>query len=309
MTDIEWTNETFNPWWGCTAVSPGCAHCYAEAFALRGVGIEGGPVRWGRGAVRRRTSEKYWKAPLAWNARAGRRGVRLKVFCASMADVFDVEVEPSWRVDLWDLVRRCRNLDWQILTKRPENIRAMLPPDWGEGWPHVWLGTSVEDQIRANTRIPVLAAIPAAVRFLSAEPLLGPVTLDLRGISWVICGGESGRSARPLDPAWALSVRDQCVANKVPFFFKQWGGKKKKGAGKKLEGRTWRQFPKSPFQQVRRRKLIAAAVGRYAGKNERLPIDRRISEELEKRARLEGISRREYLDRILRQTLGELTAI
>jgi len=304
MTSIEWTQETFNPWWGCTAVSPGCAHCYAEAFALRGVGIEGGPVAWGRGMDRRRNPSDYWKAPLDWNARAGRSGVRLKVFCASMCDVFDSEVDLSWRVDLWDLVRRCQNLDWQILTKRPENIQAMLPQDWGEGWENVWLGTSVEDQIRADARIPVLSGIPAAVRFLSVEPLLGPVVLDLRNISWVICGGESGRSARPLDPAWALSVRDQCVENKVPFFFKQWGGRDKKAAGKILEGRTWRQFPKSPFRKNRRRKLIAAAVGRYAGKNERLPVDRAVSTELEKRARLEGISRREYLDRLLRKALN-----
>jgi len=221
-----------------------------------------------------------------------------------MCDVFDSEVDLSWRVDLWDLVRRCQNLDWQILTKRPENIQAMLPQDWGEGWENVWLGTSVEDQIRADARIPVLSGIPAAVRFLSVEPLLGPVVLDLRNISWVICGGESGRSARPLDPAWALSVRDQCVENKVPFFFKQWGGRDKKAAGKILEGRTWRQFPKSPFRKNRRRKLIAAAVGRYAGKNERLPVDRAVSTELEKRARLEGISRREYLDRLLRKALN-----
>jgi len=303
MTSIEWTDYTFNPWWGCTAVSPGCAHCYAETWARRGVGIAGGPVSWGKGEVRRRTSKKYWREPIDWDARAGRQGVRLKVFCASMADVFDAEVDSSWRADLWDLVCRCRNLDWQILTKRPDNIMGMLPPDWGEGWPHVWLGTSVEDQIRADQRIPVLTDIPATLRFLSVEPLLGPVTLDLRGVSWVICGGESGQSARSLDPAWAIAVRDQCVANKVPFFFKQWGGRNKKVAGKKLEGRTWRQFPQSPFQQVRRRKLIAAAVGRYAGKNERLPIDRRISEELEKRARLEGISRREYLDRLLKKAL------
>lgn len=102
-------------------------------------------------------------------------GVRIKVFCASMCDVFDAEVDPAWRVDLWDLIRGCRNLDWQLLTKRPENIRAMLPEDWGEGWPHVWLGAIVEDQIRAAARIPVLAGIPAALRFLSVEPLLGPV--------------------------------------------------------------------------------------------------------------------------------------
>jgi len=156
-----------------------------------------------------------------------------------MCDVFDAEVDPSWRADLWDLIRRCQNLDWQLLTKRPENIRAMLPPDWGDGWKNSWLGTTVEDQCRADARIPVLAGIPAAVRFLSVEPLLGPVTLNLWQISWVICGGESGPSARPLDPAWAISVRDQCVENKVPFFFKQWGGRDKKAAGKRLEGRTW----------------------------------------------------------------------
>lgn len=286
-------------------VSPGCVNCYAATFAQRGVGIDGGPVDWGRGATRRRTSPSVWDAPHTWNKKADKQGKRLKVFAASMADVFDEEVDPSWRDDFWEVVKACPNLDFQILTKRPQNIQSMLPDDWGEhGWKNVWLGTSVEDQTRADERIPILSNIPAVVRFLSVEPLLAPVTLDLSHIQWVICGGESGRGARPMEPAWAISVRDQCLAQKVPFFFKQWGGKNKKLTGKRLEGKLWRQYPTTEFERVERRKVVASAVSRYAVKFERLPVERSLAAVLEERALKEGIPRKEYLDRLLRTALG-----
>jgi protein gp37 len=303
MTAIEWTDETFNPWWGCTKVSPGCANCYAATFAQRGVGIKGGPVDWGRGTSRRRTSEDVWNAPFGWNQRAEKQGKRLKVFAASMADIFDEEVDPRWRNDFWELVRQCPNLDFQVLTKRPQNITDMLPADWGNGWRNVWLGTSVEDQTRADERIPILSRIPAVVRFLSVEPLLGPVKLDLSNIQWVICGGESGRGARPLEEAWVISVRDQCLARKTPFFFKQWGGRNKKLTGKRLEGKLWRQYPTTEFDLIERRKVVSGAVARYAGKFERLPVDRDLAAELEERATKEGLSRKEYLDRLIRKAL------
>lgn len=249
MTTIEWTNETFNPWQGCTKVSPGCMNCYAATLAQRNLRGEGFNVKWGKGESRIRNSDEYWTKPYAWDRRAKKNGIRIKVFAASMSDVFDDEVNPSWRSDFWNVVRDTSSLDWQVLTKRPQNILGMLPSDWGDGWNNVWLGTSVEDQTRADERIPILSSVPAKIRFLSVEPLLGPVNLNLDDrIGWVICGGESGKGYRPMKPEWALSVRDQCIASRTPFFFKQWGTANKKFAGKLLEGREWQEFPK-PVQE------------------------------------------------------------
>jgi len=140
-------------------------------------------------------------------------------------------------------VRRCSNLDWLLLTKRPENIASMLPEWWTGADPGIWLGATVENQRRADERIPILRAVPCAVHFLSVEPLLGPVDLDLRGIQWVICGGESGPGCRPMHPDWAKSVRDQCLKSGVPFFFKQWSGLFPKKLGALLDGREWNEFP------------------------------------------------------------------
>jgi len=248
MTGIEWTQETHNPWTGCTKVSAGCLNCYAATLAQRNLRGDGFNVKWGKGQARIRNSSEYRSKPLAWEKKAKKTGQRIKVFAASMADVFDEEVDPSWRTDFWNVVRQTPTLDWQILTKRPQNILEMLPSGWGEGWNNVWLGTSVEDQTRAEERIPILSSVPAKVRFLSVEPLLGPVSLNLEKIGWVICGGESGHGYRPLKPEWALSVRDQCIASRTPFFFKQWGTSNKKFAGKLLEGREWQEFP-NPVQE------------------------------------------------------------
>jgi protein gp37 len=236
---IEWTDHTFNPWIGCTKVSPACDHCYAEAWDARFKG-----ERWGPHAPRTKTSAANWRKPIKWNREAQERGIRYRVFCASLADVFDnhKSIDDEWRALLWFTIYLTPHLDWLMLTKRPQNIVKMLPeayglPEWGNGWPNVWLGTTVENQAEADRRIPHLLATPAAVRFVSAEPLLGPVeVIGLRehfdewgnwrsggGIQWVIVGGESGPGARPMHPDWARSLRDQCADAGVAFHFKQWG--------------------------------------------------------------------------------------
>lgn len=242
---IEWCDHTFNPWIGCTKVSPGCDVCYAERLAVTRLGVS-----WGPHGERRRTAPGTWALPLRWNRQAEREGRRFRVFCASLADVFDNQVPEEWRTDLWRLIEATPHLDWLLLTKRPQNIRpmmiaarrAILGAEVAEEhvlwpWPNVWLGTTVENQEEAARRIPHLLRAPAAVRFLSCEPLLGPVDLapwwkesppgstywHPNGLHWVITGGESGPGARPMHPDWARSLRDQCAAAGVPFFFKQWG--------------------------------------------------------------------------------------
>jgi protein gp37 len=177
---IEWTDHTFNPWMGCQNVSPGCDHCYAEAK----MDHQYRKVQWGPHGERNRTSEAYWKNPVKWNAtaRAFRRehGHRPRVFCASLADVFDNQVSPEWRRDLFALIRECRRLDWLMLTKRPQNIRKMLPPDWGDGYRNVWLGVTGENQTYFDQRWKHLQDIPAVVKFISSEPALRPLHLPKR---------------------------------------------------------------------------------------------------------------------------------
>ncbi|NJM05416.1 phage Gp37/Gp68 family protein [Candidatus Gracilibacteria bacterium] len=257
MTTIEWTSYrrpdgtvvpgySFNPWRGCTKVSAGCRHCYAESLSGRNPAVLG---VWGPRGSRPIAAESYWRQPLAWNAEAGRMGERRRVFCASLADVFegpesmpvdahDAVENARWR--LYQLIVETPHLDWLLLTKRPQHILAMLPERWAqqEMPPNVWIGVSIEDQSTANARIPYLRQVPARVRFVSCEPLLGPVNLHEAGaiedvgptwadanslIDWVIVGGESGSQARPMHPHWARSLRDQCVRANIPFFFKQWG--------------------------------------------------------------------------------------
>ena len=248
---IEWCDHSWNGWEGCTKVSAGCAHCYAEARDKR---FEGGK-HWGRGAPRRRTSEANWKLPLRWQRKAEKTGIRPRVFCNSLSDWLDEEVPIEWFADLLDQISKTPNFDRLLLTKRPENFMnrmaeakhyAQCKRDsilglyifrwmYGEDVPeNVWIGTTVENQEMANKRIPELLEIPTKVRFLSCEPLLDPVDLThirigndqwfpMQHINWVICGGESGSRARPMHPDWARSLRDQCQADGVPFFFKQWG--------------------------------------------------------------------------------------
>lgn len=238
---IEWCHHTFNPWLGCTKVSPACANCYAEAWAKR-TGI----VKWGASAERRKTTESYWRQPLKWNAEAMRSGERRRVFCASLADVFEdrPELEP-WRRELYSIIYRTPYLDWLLLTKRPENIvrlssRCVNKTSLGWKLPaNIWLGTTVEsDEQRRRIEHLLNCGEICSTLFLSCEPLLGPLNLNAylntkfmdsgcysnpHRIDWVIVGGESGGSARPSNPQWFRSLRDQCVAAGVAFHFKQWG--------------------------------------------------------------------------------------
>jgi protein gp37 len=257
---IEWTDHTFNPWWGCAQVSPACDHCYAMTLAQRF------GQWWGGDAPRRFFGPKHWREPVKWNERCERTGTRARVFCASMADVFDnhPDVIPA-RAELWKLIEATPHLDWLLLTKRIGNAHRMLPGGWFGGHspghygrgplPNVWLGATVVTRDEYERDVPKLRALPAAVRFLSIEPLLEPLgDIDLTGIHWVIVGGESGRQARSMRLWWVESIRDQCDAAGVAFFFKQWGEWAPRGenimqkvgkliAGRTLGGRTWDQVP------------------------------------------------------------------
>lgn len=248
LTRISWTDHTFNPWTGCQKVSHECDHCYAEAWAKRvGRDLFGGRSK------RKRTVKTIWERPRLWNRIASEKRKPRKVFCASLADVFEDAPGPNeWRVDVWDLIRETPWLDWQLLTKRPENIAAMLPDDWGDGWPHVWLGTSIGIRNHVD-RADILRQVPAKVRFISAEPLIGPLVpspadyraelgdygqehpsgdwfwpdgdlvdednppLDLTAIDWLIAGGESGAGHRPMELGWAEDLRQACRSSICPL--------------------------------------------------------------------------------------------
>lgn len=239
---IEWTDHTFNPWWGCVNVSPACDHCYAETFAKRtGHGV------WGHKAPRRFFGDKHWAEPVKWNKAAGKAGERARVFCASMADVFEDRRDlDEHRTRLWKLIRQTPHLDWLLLTKRPDAIRRLIPVFWMcDGFPaNVWLGVTVESD-NYTWRAREIEGIPARVKFISYEPALGPLTAaGLPGnINWIIAGGESGAGHRPADPDWFRRVRDLCASVGVRFFFKQWGGFNAKAAGRELDGREWSEFP------------------------------------------------------------------
>lgn len=270
-TGISWCDSTWNGWIGCTKVSPGCQNCYAETL----MDHRYGKVKWGPQGTRVKTSESYWKQPVKWNKATWLEckncknrwllddayyycpkcdserftETRQRVFCASLADVFEDRPDlVEWRGELGELILNTPNLDWLILTKRPENVFNMCHD---LGWVftggreispiipgNVWLGVSVENQEYADKRIPELLKIPARIRFLSLEPLLGPVdlrtyfnsfqsvpwpTIAYPKIHWAICGGESGPNARPMHPEWVRGIRNQCLGAGVPWFFKQWG--------------------------------------------------------------------------------------
>lgn len=241
---IEWTHHTFNPWIGCTKVSPACDNCYAAEWDKR---YEGG-IHWGPKAPRRRTSAANWNKPLKWDKEAAAKGIRYRVFCASLADVFDNQVDPNWRDDLWRLIRATSNLDWLLLTKRAPNIKKMLPADWGSGYPNVWLGTTVENQDEWNKRGRHITEVEAVVRFLSCEPLLGRIDYgpSIERIDWIITGGESGAEYRHADAEWFRAIRDQCIAANKAFLFKQWEGKNQheiKKLGRLLDNVLWDQYP------------------------------------------------------------------
>jgi len=260
---IAWCDHTFNPWYGCQKVGPGCDNCYAEEWGKRSGLVEFGPH-----AERRRSSPLNWRLPLKWDEDAKLKGVRYRVFCASLGDVFDNAVPAQWRADLLQLIKDTPNLDWLLLTKRIGNAGEMLQNaadlmDTGMGvfapsiYPNMWLGITICNQEEADRDIPKLLRIPAEKRFLSIEPMLGPIDLECTGalgcncsllefydvrieercsggcafykhsvdkkrIDWVIVGGETGSKARPMHPDWVCSIRDQCK-DAVPFLFKQWG--------------------------------------------------------------------------------------
>jgi len=228
---IEWTDATWNPVRGCTKISPGCKHCYAETFAERFRGVPGHPFEQGFDL---RLVETALELPLQW--RASRR-----IFVNSMSDLFHEGVPKEFILRVFDVIRRARQHQFQILTKRDERLVEVCSTIQVPS--NAWLGVSVENQ-KYTKRIDRLCKVDAAVRFLSVEPLLGPIAdLNLDGIHWVIVGGESGHHARPMDPAWVRSIRDQCADAAVPFFFKQWGGKRKHLTGRVLDGRTWDEMP------------------------------------------------------------------
>jgi protein gp37 len=276
---IEWTDNTWNPWYGCHKVSNGCKNCYM--FRER--------KHYGQDPTIVQRSKTTFRDPLSWARQARRLGARYRVFTCSWSDFFIEEADP-WRADAWDIIRQTPELIYLVLTKRPELILERLPADWGAGWKHVWLGVSCEDQKTADKRIPLLLGTPAAIRFVSCEPLLGEIRLHnipygnqgwkmdaLQGIhwgyldyqhgcsklNWVIAGGESGTLARPPHPDWVRQLRDQCIEANIPFFFKQWGEYAplelppderaagdvtylwmgRKLAGALIDGVEWRQVP------------------------------------------------------------------
>jgi protein gp37 len=258
-TGIFWCDHTFNPWWGCNEVSEGCENCYARVWTnfTRGAGYWGPPGKSDRFV----TGSKNWNDPVKWNRKAAnndrkwnkswqpsvRGGQRRLVFCSSMADIF--EFNPSMdlvRERLWTLIEQTLYIDWLLLTKRPMNIKRMLPAEWlVRPRPNVWLGTSVELQKWAELRIEALLEVPAVVHFISAEPLLGPLNLTrwMPRINWVITGGESGPKRRAFDIDWVRDIDRQCQGFGVAHFFKQVGGLHPEDGGCLLDGYEVKQFP------------------------------------------------------------------
>lgn len=249
-SSIEWTDHTFNPWIGCAKVNTLCEHCYAWVL----MDVRYGRVEWGPRGTRQRTSPENWKKPISWNRKAEKQGKRFRVFCASLADIFEDRDELiPWRHDLFALIDRTPHLDWLLLTKRPELIPRLWEPPSSRSQcgrspyrQNVWLGTSVGTQVTADEGLPALvqARHLAPVLFASCEPLLQAVRLPLlSNIDWVIVGGESGAGARPMEESWVTEIRRDCEETRTAFFFKQWGGVQKSRKGRLLQGRTWDAVP------------------------------------------------------------------
>jgi protein gp37 len=240
---IEWTDATWNPVTGCTKISPGCDHCYAERFAQRFRGTTNHPFETGFDLTLR---PERIRQPLAW------RSPRM-IFVNSMSDLFHKKIPPEFVDRVFDTMEEASWHTFQVLTKRSSLMRDYLARRYSQrrAPDHIWLGVSVEDGSKAS-RIRHLRDAPAAVRFLSVEPLIGRLgPVDLSGIDWVIVGGESGPRARPMHLEWAREVRDQCLRGGVPFFFKQWGGLRAKSGGRALDGRHWSEFPTIPADHCR----------------------------------------------------------
>ena len=231
-SEIEWTDATWNPVTGCTKISPGCAHCYAEAITLRF--RRGGPFLPGKTTIN--IHEDRLNLPLTWKTPR-------RIFVNSMSDLFHDEVPLEFIQRVFDVMARADHHIFQVLTKRHERLADLADR---LDWPlNVWLGVSVENQHWAEIRIPVLQQVQAAVRFLSVEPLIKPVTLAnyLQDIHWVIVGGESGPKARPIEEEWVRNILNECKTARVPFFFKQWGGRNSKAGGRLLDDRVWGEMP------------------------------------------------------------------
>lgn len=234
-TQIEWTDATWNPVTGCTKISRGCDHCYAERFSERFRGVVGHPFEHGFDLTLR---PERIRQPLGW------RRPRM-IFVNSMSDLFHKEIPTSFVDEVFDTMEQATWHTFQVLTKRSSLMRDYLRTRYRERRPpaHIWCGVTVEDA-QCRSRIEHLREATAAIRFLSVEPMLGDIgPVNLSGIDWVICGGESGPRARPIDPAWVRSLRDQCLSQGVAFFFKQWGGHRPKSGGRILDGREWNSFP------------------------------------------------------------------
>ena len=239
---IEWTDATWNPVTGCTKISAGCDHCYAERFSERFRGVPGHPFETGFDLTLR---PARLQQPLLW------RQPKM-IFVNSMSDLFHKEVPVSFIDSVFDTMERADWHTFQVLTKRSSLMRAYLRRRYGggRGPAHIWCGVSVEDGTKLS-RVRHLRDAPAGIRFLSIEPLIGPVgPMELLGIDWVIVGGESGPRARPMAPEWVRDVRDQCRAAGVAFFFKQWGGHRPKAGGRLLDGREWSEFPETSLDRA-----------------------------------------------------------
>lgn len=243
-SDIEWTDATWNPVTGCTKVSPGCSHCYAETFAERFRGVEGHPYE--QGFDLKLWSERL-ELPQRWKKPK-------RIFVNSMSDLFHQDVPDEFIKKVFEMMNQANWHQYQVLTKRSERLAALNKQlNWA---PHIWMGVSVESA-NFTFRIDYLRETDAFIKFLSIEPLLGPIPdLNLEEINWVIVGGESGNRARPLEETWVIDVRNQCLAAGVPFFFKQWGGRNKKRSGRLLEGQTWDEMPRIDTETLQQLKHL-----------------------------------------------------
>jgi protein gp37 len=247
---IEWTDATWNPVTGCTKISTGCDHCYAARFSERFRGVVGHPFESGFDLTLR--PERLLQ-PFAW------KRPRM-IFVNSMSDLFQKEIPQTYISKVFDTMEKANWHTYQVLTKRSSLLAKFLNDRYQtrKAPAHIWLGVSVEDE-RATSRIPHLQRAKASIRFLSVEPLVGPVgNLNLNGIAWVIVGGESGPGARPMDPAWVINIREQCIKSKVAFFFKQWGGRSPKTGGRLLEGKEWNEFPKEQPKAIQQFQMMNA---------------------------------------------------
>lgn len=270
-TAISWTDSSWSPWHGCSKVSEGCKHCYADAFTRRVGHGKRLPVIWGVEAERKFMREEHWKLPVRWNRKAARSGIIHRVFCASMADVFEVHALGSIndrmntaRARLWALIEETPHLTWQLLTKRPENITALIPSRWTAVFPrNIWLGATAENQVRYDERWPILADVGASTTFISYEPALGPLELRCHGCgsdvgahcapdqggcsgwfpSQVIVGGESGAGRRPFEIAWLRRVADDCHRARIAFFAKQDAGPRPGLQGRIPDDLWVKEFP------------------------------------------------------------------